>query len=128
MIPFVKTGIAILVGAGIGAVSMQTLRAQAKPPAFVVAEVDVTNQDAYMKEFLPARAKAIAAAGGRYIVRGDQPRGVAGQPPAGRVAVVQFDNIDKLIAFTESAGFKDSQAIGEKYAKIRIYGVEGVPK
>jgi uncharacterized protein (DUF1330 family) len=128
MIPFVKTGIAILVGAGIGAVSMQALRAQAKPPAFVIAGVNVKNRDAYMSEFLPARAKAIADAGGKYIVRGGQPRGVAGQSPAERVIVVQFESIDKLIAFTESASFKDSEAIGEKYADIRIYGVEGVPK
>jgi uncharacterized protein (DUF1330 family) len=128
MIPFVKAVFAILVGTGIGVVSMHTLRAQTKPPAFVIAEVDVTDQDAYMKEFLPARAKAIADAGGRYIVRGGQPRAVTGSPPAGRVIVVQFDSIDKLVAFTESPGFKDSQAIGEKYANIRIYGVEGVLK
>ena len=81
-----------------------------------------------MKEFLPARAKAIADSGGRYIVRGGQPRTVAGHPPAGRVIVVQFDSIDNLVAFTESAGFKDSQAPGEKYANIRIFGVEGIPK
>src|SRR5579871_3922180 len=126
MTRFMKAGIAVLVGAGIGAASMQTMQAQSKPPAFVIAEVDVINQDAYMKEFLPARAKAIADSGGRYIVRGGQPRAVAGQPPAGRVIVVQFDSFDQLTAFVESAGFKNSQVIGEKYANIRIYGVEGV--
>ncbi|WP_083587629.1 DUF1330 domain-containing protein [Bradyrhizobium erythrophlei] len=51
-----------------------------------------------------------------------------GTPPAGQVIVVQFDSIDNLVAFTESAGFKDSQAPGEKYANIRIFGVEGIPK
>jgi uncharacterized protein (DUF1330 family) len=127
MIRIVKIGIAVLVGVGIGAVSMHALRAQAKPPAYVIAEVTVKDRDPYMKEFLPARAKAIHDAGGTYIVRGADPKAVAGEPPGQRIIVVQFENMDKLIAFTQSAGFKDSEAIGEKYAKIRIYGVEGIP-
>jgi uncharacterized protein (DUF1330 family) len=53
-------------------------------------------------------------AGGKYIVRGSQSEAVVGQPPAGRVVVVQFDNFDKLLAFAESADFKASEAIGEK--------------
>ena len=128
MIRLVKIGTAALVGAGIGAVSMDTLRAQAKPPAYAIAEVTVKDRDPYMKEFLPARAKAIHDAGGTYIVRGGDPKTVAGKPPGQRIIVVQFENMDKLIAFTQSAGFKDSEAIGEKYAKIRIYGVEGIPR
>jgi uncharacterized protein (DUF1330 family) len=128
MVSFAKTGIAILVGVGIGAVSVQALRAQAKPLAYVIAEINVKNEDGFMKEFLPARAKAIADSGGTYIVRGGNPKGVMGQPPAGRVAVVQFENIDKLIAFTQSSGFKESQAIGDKYADIRIFGVEGIAR
>lgn len=86
------------------------------------------NDDGYTKEFLPARAKSIADFGGTHIVRGGNSRGFTGQPPAGRVVVVQFENIDKLIAFTQSSGFKDSQAIGKKYADIRIFGAEGVAK
>jgi len=30
--------------------------------------------------------------------------------------------------YTRESGFKTSQAIGEKYADFRIYGVEGLPK
>jgi uncharacterized protein (DUF1330 family) len=127
MVAFVKTGLTLLVGIGIGVVSMQVLRAQEKPPAYVVSEINVRNQEPYVKEFLPARAKAIQDAGGRYLVRGGDLKAVLGQRPA-RIAIVQFDNIDALIAFTQSDGFKTSEAIGEKYADFRIYGVEGVPR
>ena len=81
-----------------------------------------------MKEFLPARTKAIHDSGGTYIVRGGEPKTIAGGPPGQRITVVQFENMDKLIAFTQSAGFKDSAAIGEKYADFRVLGVEGVPR
>ena len=122
MVAFVKTGLTLLVGIGIGVVSMQVLRAQEKPPAYVVSEINVRNQEPYVKEFLPVRAKAIQDAGGRYLVRGGDPKAVLGQRPA-RIAIVQFDNIDAPIAFTQSDGFKTSEAIGEKYADFRIYGV-----
>jgi uncharacterized protein (DUF1330 family) len=119
-------GLSMLAGAALGGTAVQTIYAQAKPPAYVIAEVTVKDQDKYIKEFAPARAKAIADSGGKYIVRGGTATGVKGTPPAGRVVVVQFDNLDKVRAFTESAGFKDSQVIGDKYADIRIYAVEGV--
>ena len=50
MAAFAKTGPAVLVGVAIGAVSMQVLRAQSKPPAFVIAEVNVRDQDPYTRE------------------------------------------------------------------------------
>lgn len=116
----------MLAGAALGGIAVQIASAQAKPPAYVIAEVSITDQDRYMKEFLPARAKAIAESGGRYIVRGGNAISVRGAPPAGRVIVVQYDSFDKARAFIESAAFKDSQALGDKYANIRIFAVEGV--
>ena len=42
--------IALMIGFGLGAAATQGLRAQAKPPAYVISEIDVTNPDAYAKE------------------------------------------------------------------------------
>jgi hypothetical protein len=39
---------------------MQGLHAQAKPPAFVVAEINVTNEEGFLKEFAPAATKVLA--------------------------------------------------------------------
>ena len=38
---------AILTGVAIGALAVQGLRAQTKPPAYVVTEIEITNLDAY---------------------------------------------------------------------------------
>ena len=54
----------------LGGLAVQGLHAQAKPPAYVVAEVTVKDQDGYTKEFLPAIGKAIQAEGGKFIARG----------------------------------------------------------
>ncbi len=80
--------LSILAGVAVGAAAVQALHAQAKPPAYVVAEIDVTNAEPYDKEYVPPAAKAIADAGGKYVVRGG--RTVAGRPdgPAGPVGMI----------------------------------------
>jgi len=40
-------------GFGLGAVAVQGLHAQGKAPVYYVAEIDVTNPDAYAKEYAP---------------------------------------------------------------------------
>jgi len=40
-----------------GAAAVQGLHAQAKPPGYVVVEIDVSNQEGFVKEFAPKRRK-----------------------------------------------------------------------
>jgi hypothetical protein len=47
----------------LGALAVQGLHAQAKPPGYVVVEVAVTDKDGYAKEFIPPAAKAIEEGG-----------------------------------------------------------------
>jgi uncharacterized protein (DUF1330 family) len=49
-----------------------------------------------------------------------------GAPPAPRVTVIQFDSMDKAQAWWNSPANKDIQAIGQKYATVRSYLVEGI--
>ena len=53
----VAVAVAAVVGFGLGAVAVQVIPAQAKPPVYYVAEIDVKNMDAYTKEYVP-RAQA----------------------------------------------------------------------
>jgi len=59
--------IAFLAGIGVCAIALQTLHAQAKPPIYVVSEIDVTNVDAYAKEYLPVVRPIIAKLGGKIV-------------------------------------------------------------
>jgi uncharacterized protein (DUF1330 family) len=123
---YMTVGVSMLAGAALGGAATETIRAQVKPPAYVIAEITVKDQDGYFKEFGPARVKAIAEGGGKYLVRSDKTISIHGAAPAPRIVVVQFENLDKLRTWTQTSGFKDSQDIGDKYADIRIYAVEGV--
>lgn len=122
----IAMGLAMVAGAALGAAVAQTLHAQAKPPAFGIAEITVKDQDGYNKEYIPPVTKAILDAGGKFLVRGGKTISFEGAQPAPRVIVVQYDSLDKVQALYESAAFKEAVAIGDKYSTQRIFAVEGV--
>jgi uncharacterized protein (DUF1330 family) len=117
--------LSMLAGAALGAAAIQTLHAQAKPPVYYIAENDVTNPDAYAKEYIP-RVRALSkASGGRYIAAG-KATSFEGEPPKSRVVVLAFDSMQQIEAYRNSAEFKEARKIGDKYAKFRTFAVEGV--
>ncbi len=119
--------LSIFSGIAIGAVGVQRLDAQANPPAYLIAEGDVTNADAYNREYLPLVRKAFLDGGGKYLAAAGKTVSFDGEPPK-RVAILVFENLQKAQAALTSAAFKDARAIGRKYAKFRAFAVEGVPQ
>jgi uncharacterized protein (DUF1330 family) len=118
--------LALLTGVGIGAVAAQSLHAQAKPPAYVIAEIDIMHQDEFEKEYVPAGSRAVLAGGAKYLSRGARTAAIKGEPPK-RIILLTFENLDRAQATFASPAFTEAAAIGEKYARFRIYAVEGVP-
>ena len=117
--------LAVVAGFGLGALTVQSLHAQAKPPVYYIAEIDVTNLDAYTKEYAPKAQALIKASGGRLLAAGQKVTAIEGEPPKPRVAVQVWDSMEKIKAWRNSAEFKEIRKIGEKYAKFRSFTVEG---
>lgn len=118
--------LAIIAGFGLGAVAVQSLHAQAKPPVYYIAEVDVTNPEAYAKEYVPRAVAATKAAKGRILALGGKVTVFDGEPPKKRVVVQVWDSIEAIQAWRNSNDFKEARKIGTKYATFRTYAVEGV--
>jgi uncharacterized protein (DUF1330 family) len=118
--------LSVVAGVAIGAAAVQALHAQATPPAYVVAEIDVTNVEPYDKEYVPPAAKAITDGGGRYIVRGGETAAYYGEPPKSRIAIMAFESMEKARAAFNSSAYKEAKKVGDKYAKFRVYAVEGL--
>lgn len=121
-----KLALALVAGAAIGGAAIQTLHAQAKPPAFAVVEIDVTNQDAFLKEYSPIAGKALTEAGGKYLARGGKNVGIDGEPPKSRTVILAFENIEKAQAAFASPAYREGRKIGDKYAKFRVWAMEGL--
>jgi uncharacterized protein (DUF1330 family) len=118
--------LSILAGVALGAAAVQALHAQAKPIAYVVAEIDVTNPEPYEKEYVPIAAKAVTDGGGKYLVRGGETAAMYGEPPKPRIAVMAFESMEKAQAAFNSSAYQEAKKVGDKYANFRIYAVEGV--
>jgi uncharacterized protein (DUF1330 family) len=123
---YYTVAVSMLAGFGLGALAIQTLSAQGKPPVYVVTEIDVTNVDAYTKEYVPAVRPIIAKSGGKLVAVSQDPTSLEGAPQKSRVAINVFESLEKAKAWREAADYKEARKIGDKYAKFRAYVVEGV--
>ena len=119
-------GLAVLAGAGITAVTMQILNAQARPPAYLISEVTVTDEEGY-KEYIQKFPGTLTAFGGKFLVRGGQTAPiVGGGDPPKRPVVIVFESFDKAKAWSESDEIKAIRPIRDRTAKVRSFLVEGV--
>jgi uncharacterized protein (DUF1330 family) len=119
---------AMLTGAAIGALVVQGLHAQTKPPAYVVTEIEITDLDAYQKEYAPIQQALIKAAGGRLLAAGQNIVSFEGAPPKTRVSINRFDSMEAAQIWRNSAQYKEAREVGDKYAKFRAFAVEGFPQ
>jgi len=120
--------LAMLAGFGLGAVAVQGLHVQAKPPVYYISEIAVTDLDGYLKEYAPKVQALIKTSGGRQLAVGQNVTAFEGAPPAPRVAIQAWDSLEKVQAWRNSAEYKELRKIGDKYSKFRAFAVEGIPQ
>jgi uncharacterized protein (DUF1330 family) len=118
--------LAMLAGFGLGTVAVQGLHAQAKPPVYQVVEIDASDLATYVKDYVPKARVAIEAAGGKFLAAGGKTTTIEGEPPKNRVVIQQWDSVEKIKAYRDSAAFKDLLPLRNKLATFRSYAVEGV--
>jgi uncharacterized protein (DUF1330 family) len=129
---YLPVTLALFAGIGIGAAAVQTLQAQSRPPVYYISEIDVSNPDAYGKEYAPKAQAIIKAAGGRFVAIGGTAGVGAGKLTAfdgetpKRVTVQVWDSMEKIQAWRADPAYIALRKIGDKYAKFHSYAVEGV--
>ncbi len=121
----VKLGFAMLAGFGLGAGAVHELHAEFTPPAYVISEIDVVDENGYANQYVPLANKALAASGLKRLASSGNTLAIAGEPPKSRVVVSVFDSLEKAQAAYTSPAYLEAQSIGERYAKLRIFAVEG---
>jgi|SRR6516164_343802 uncharacterized protein (DUF1330 family) len=122
---FEKT-IAVVGSFMLGAGAIQALHAQAKPPAYVVAEVNVKDRAGYEENFLKSTKTDISQHGGKYLAGGyDKTLSLVGAELPNRVLIIQFPNMDAVKEWRKQGEEDMENTVGAKYATFRIYAVEG---
>ena len=118
----------LLAGIGIGAAAVQTLHAQAKPPVYTVTEIDVSNIEAYVKDYAPLAQATIKTSGGKLLAAGQKVTALEGDPPKPRVTIQMWENLEAAQKWRSSPEYKKAREVGDKYAKFRAYAIEGLPQ
>jgi uncharacterized protein (DUF1330 family) len=93
-------------------------------PAYLIAEVDVADSAAY-EEYKKITPGAVAAYGGRFIVRGGAVDSKEGGWKPARLVVVEFPSMEQARKFYDSPEYAPALAIRLKAAKSRLILAEG---
>ena len=94
-------------------------------PAYLIAEVDVTDPKAY-EEYRKLTPAAVAAYGGRFIVRGGEVESKEGGWKPARLVVVQFDSMAQARKFYDSPEYAPALAIRLKAANSKLILADGL--
>ena len=94
------------------------------PKGYIISRVDIKDPAAYAK-YAEAGTKAIAANGGKPLVRGGRCEALEGQARQ-RNVVLEFESFDAARRYYFSAEYQAAKALREGAAIMEMVLVEGV--
>jgi uncharacterized protein (DUF1330 family) len=113
-------GVAIGVGCGT-AIHAQQAKAV---PAYVIAEVDVTDPATFQK-YSTQVPGTLAPFDAHFLVRGGKTQSVEGDAPK-RIVVIAFYSMEKAQSWEDSPAYDAIKPIRHSSAKSRVFIVEGL--
>ena len=121
-----KLALAMLAGVSLGVTSAKVIHAQQvkTPPAYFIAEVDVTDPTTFQK-YADRVPETLAPFNGQYLVRGGKTQSVEGEAPK-RFVVIAFASADQARGWYDSPAYEAIRPIRQSSAKSRIFMAEGV--
>ena len=93
--------------------------------AYIIASVNVTDPDKY-KNYMALSPAAIAADGGKFIVRGGNPEILEGDWSRPRVVIIEYPTREAAKAFYDSTLYVAARAEREGAAEFSMIVVDGV--
>ncbi len=94
-------------------------------PAYVIAEVDVTDPEQYAR-YGAAVPVTLEAHGGRFVARGGETVALEGDWQPKRIVVVEFKDLEAAQRWYESPEYHGAREIREGAAVMRMIAVAGV--
>jgi uncharacterized protein (DUF1330 family) len=94
-------------------------------PAYVLAEIEITNPEGY-KEYTTHVPATIARYGGRFVVRGGTAQALEGEWPERRRVLIEFPSADAARKWFDSPEYEKPKAMRQANSKGRLLLLEGV--
>ena len=94
-------------------------------PAYLIVETDITDPEQY-EQYKAASPGAIAAGGGRFVVRGGEMAVLEGDWHPKRLVLVEFPDLEAAKRFYDSPEYQAAKALREGAARLNMVAVEGI--
>jgi uncharacterized protein (DUF1330 family) len=93
-------------------------------PAYIIAEVEVTNPAGY-ETYRPLAGASVAQYGGRFVVRGGKAELVEGSQEPARIVVIEFADTAAAKRWYNSPEYQEALKVRLANSKGRVILVEG---
>jgi uncharacterized protein (DUF1330 family) len=93
--------------------------------ALMIVDIEVTDPVRY-EDYKRLASQAIAAHGGRYLVRGGASEVLDGDWTPRRLVVLEFDSVEQAKAWRSSPEYATAKKVREECARVNMVVVEGV--
>jgi uncharacterized protein (DUF1330 family) len=94
-------------------------------PAYVIAEVDITNPEGY-KAYTAQVPATIQLYGGRFLARGGASHVLEGDWPSIRRVIIEFPTLEAARKWWDSPEYAGPKAMRRANSKGRLLLIEGV--
>jgi uncharacterized protein (DUF1330 family) len=94
-------------------------------PAYLIVETDITDPEQY-EQYKAASPGAVAAGGGRFLVRGGEMAVLEGDWTPSRLVLLEFPDLETAKTFYESAEYQEAIKLREGAARLNMVAVQGV--
>ena len=94
-------------------------------PAYLIVETDIHDPEQY-EHYKSASPGAVAAGGGRFLVRGGELAVLEGDWQPKRLVVVEFESLEAAKRFYESEQYQEAKRLRDGAADLHMVAVEGV--
>jgi uncharacterized protein (DUF1330 family) len=95
-------------------------------PAYVIVDITVRDRATY-ERYKQLAAPAVAAYGGRYLVRGGASESLEGSWQPARFVILEFPTVQQGRAWWASPEYAPAKALRQTCADTEMLLVEGVP-
>jgi uncharacterized protein (DUF1330 family) len=93
--------------------------------AYIIVETDIHDPEQY-EHYKQATPAAVAAGGGRFVVRGGEVAVLEGDWHPKRLVMLEFPDLDAAKRFYDSPAYQDAKRLREGAADFKMVAVAGL--
>jgi len=94
-------------------------------PAYIIVETDIHDPEQY-EQYKAASPGAVAAGGGKFVVRGGEIAVLEGDWEPKRLVVLEFEDLEAVKRFYDSPEYQAAKRLREGAADLNMVAVEGL--